>query len=317
MTTNALNQPIIAGTGIFTLDVIPQPSDDTFLLFAGGSAVNVLTMLHEKAWKAYPIGRIGNDQAGKYFIRDLKSFEINMAYIYQRRSDSTPVYVLQQCGENHSFVRKCPFCDSPFPHYSAILDSDADAIASTLPEQIDVFYLERVASGVVRLAKKCKKKGALLFFEPNHVDDESMFIDCLKHAEIVKYSEERLDFIKELTDEVNIPLEIETLGKNGLQYRIFAGNQRTNWIHVPPAPAGVFVDSAGAGDWLSAELIEKLGSQGLEGFRLDQEQIQSIFITGQQKAAENCAFPGPRGSMYHEMPIQKGTDFCRFCEEKS
>ena len=317
MTISDLNQPIIAGTGIFTLDVIPKPEEETYHLFAGGSAVNVLAMLHLGGWKAYPIGRIGNDQAGKYFIRDLNSFQINLSYIYQRRNDATPVYVLQQHGENHSFVRECPFCHKAFPHYTAILDSDAEAIAASLPDRIDVFYLERVAPGAVKLAKKCKKKGAILFFEPNRVDDEPLFIECLKQAEIVKYSEERLHFIKELTDEINIPLEIETLSKDGLQFRIFDGTNRTDWIHMPPYQPEVFIDSAGAGDWLSSVLIENVGAEGAAGFRIEMDRIRTILLTGQQKASENCAFAGPRGLMYQEISAQEGTDFCRFCDEPS
>ena len=64
----------------------------------------------------------------------------------------------------------------------------------------------------------------------------------------------RISDYKDKFQKTNITLEIITLGEEGLDYRFKNGK----WIHSEPINIDGLIDSAGAGDWCSAGIIEKL-----------------------------------------------------------
>ncbi|MDX9755034.1 MAG: PfkB family carbohydrate kinase, partial [bacterium] len=188
--------PRITGTGLFTLDAVPIPGSPQYRLFAGGSSINVLTILATEGWDAYPVGCIGRDRASAYFMQDLSRFGLNLDFILQKTESAMPVYVQISHAESHQFVRQCPACGAEFSHYDAISEAEAEAITAALPGPFDWVYLERVAPGALHFAKRCKAKGARLYFEPNRIDNEALFLECLRFADVFKYSHERYEMME-------------------------------------------------------------------------------------------------------------------------
>jgi fructokinase len=84
-----------------------------------------------------------------------------------------------------------------------------------------------------------------------------------------------------------------------LRFRCKLPGVAPGWHHLDAKPAEHLIDSAGAGDWLSAGLIYALCTGGYRKFsQTTQEKLLNGLALGQALASWNCGFPGARGGMY-------------------
>jgi fructokinase len=295
------SKPICCGTGLVALDFVIDDINHTAPnLWAGGSCGNVLIILSYLGWDSYPISRFKNDYASSELIRDMTKWNVKTKLISQSSDGSTPIIIERVIKSRngtpiHKFEWFCPDCGLRLPKYSALLLKDVKNIEQNLPMS-NVYYFDRVSSSTLELAEFYKKKGALIFFEPSSIGQIDKFNKSLQVADIVKYSNERLKDAHKFTDNTHIPLEIVTLGSEGLRYRI---NSNTTWKLMPPYPVKNLKDTAGAGDWCSAGIIHILGRSDKSAFRkLNNNKIVTALEFGQALASLNCNFIGARGVMY-------------------
>ncbi len=309
------NQPFTAVvTGLICLDAIQQ-SDDSYKLFTGGTCINVLTILKTYGWNVIPIGRIGNDQAGEFVFNDLNFLNIDTRYISRENDIFTPIYIEIISEEGHCFQHKCPNCSQKFADFIPISKDRMYEITNVMPARINVGYIDRVSEASILLAQECKKRGALIYFEPNRPGERALFHQCLELADIVKYSGEKMACERETIAKYSIPIEIVTWGHKGLQFRISNSEQKSDWNRIPAVACSNFVDAAGSGDWLSAHFIHQISEKrvNIENL-LQSDTLYPLLQQAQQVASENCRFEGARGSMYKPEDIQKGSGFCPYCE---
>ncbi len=298
-------RPTCVGAGLVALDVvIGSDSKSQGTLWAGGSCANALTILSYLGWTSYPVARIGADYAARVVVDDLQKWKVRTDFVFCEQETNTPIVIerirVNQRGiPRHHFEWSCPNCQTLLPKYKSIQAKLAKVIAEKLP-QANVFYFDRIASSVLELARKSKASGALVFFEPSAIKNKAIFSECLSIADIVKYSHERLGSIQELTQSASIPLEIETLGKEGLRYRLCTKGARSRrWHFMEAFPVERPRDFVGSGDWTSAGIIHRLGHSGRSG--LDSAKARDIndaLRFGQALAAFNCYYEGARGGMY-------------------
>src|ERR1700694_3076246 len=150
-----------------------------------------------------------------------------------------------------------------------------------------VFYFDRTNAANLRLARHYAEYGAAIFFEPQ--SKAGMFAEALEIATIVKFSAAYFPDPEWIAPKAQ--LEVRTEGKKGLRYRL--GDKEG---HLRAYGAKV-VDSAGAGDWLSAGLIAAL----YEGEFVALERaskLEAAMKYGQALAALNCEYKGARGMGY-------------------
>jgi fructokinase len=299
-------KPTCIGTGLVALDVVINGNPDLPpMLRAGGSCGNVLTILSYLGWKSYPFARLRDDVAAVEVLQDMGKWGVKTRLISRNGTGSTPI-IVERIGTNqrgvpwHRFEWVCPNCGSWLPKHKAVLAKDVKRDGKRLPRS-QVFYFDRVAPGSLELAKIYKKRDAFIFFEPSAIKNKECFLECLRVADIVKYSHERLGHTAELMDKVPIPLEIETLGADGLRYRLGSEGKRIRrWKIMHGYPVNDLKDAAGAGDWCSAGIIHLLGTKGKKGFKkASSKQIDNALSFGQALAALNCYYEGARGSMYN------------------
>ena len=160
-----------------------------------------------------------------------------------------------------------------------------------------VFFADRVSRGVITLAQSLRERGALIVFEPSGVSDPSQFTEMLALTHVLKYSQERLP---DLEASVEVPLVIETMGRGGLRYksRLSAAKSK-GWVRCEPYKLNRYVDTAGAGDWCTAGILNVLGRHGAKAFnQIGTTKLLSAISFGQALAAWNCGFHGARGGMY-------------------
>ena len=302
-------QPSVLGTGLLALDVVMghQAGHKGVVprLFAGGTCGNVLAILAYLGWRAYPIARLNGDPASEYVLQDLRRWQINLDFVSCGRTCSTPV-VIEQIGRDHTgqgyhrFSFRCPCCGAWLPTYRAVL---ASAIGRIVPkiEDAKVFFFDRASRGALTMAQACASRGALIVFELAANYEARLLEEAVQCAHILKSSDERFEEVSAFHTGHGPLLEIQTRGREGLYFRSRLRSLSTReWQHLEAYDVAHVTDAAGAGDWCAAVVIEKLGRNGLKGFKTaSNSAIVDALRYGQAAAAWNCAFEGARGGMEH------------------
>lgn len=297
--------PVCIGTGFIALDIVVNKDDVKAApkLWTGGSCGNVLTILSYLGWTSYPIARLGKDVAAKSIRQDLKQFRVKLDFIDNDPQSSTPVIIEQifigsKGTPKHRFQLECPSCGFGLPRYKAILVKKVSELLNKTPVA-STFYFDRVSPASLRLANAFRSKGSLIVFEPSSIGNEKLFQKAVETSHILKYSSERLGHIDILSHEESLFLQVETLGSEGLQYRLRNKQASNRWSRIPAFNISDIKDAAGSGDWCTAGMIHLLGRNGTTGLEnILEEDVVNALNFGQALAALNCGFEGARGGMY-------------------
>ena len=304
------NSPVVFGTGLIALDIILSAyGGRPPLLAAGGTCGNVLAVLSFLGWDAFPIARLSDDVASETVTADLKSVGVHLEFARQAPSAPTPI-ILQRNDRTregkprHRFSVACPACGAWYPSFRAVTIEGAESVIETVGDVLHsgfaprVFFFDRVSRGALQLAHWFAEVGALVVFEPIGVGDPKLFAEALSLAHIVKYSNERLHESAVSPPRRNRPLlEIQTLGDAGLRYRS-ERNARSTWVHLKSIASSAIVDTAGAGDWLTAAFLCAVGADGVGGFTaLSPRDIRDALHISQAAASVACEHEGARGAM--------------------
>ncbi len=294
----------ILGAGLVALDVILNGAPTTpAKLCAGGSCGNVLTILSFLGWSSKPIARLSNNDATKNLFEDFKQFTVNTSLVTKSDDGKTPIIIhriLKDKDGNfqHKFEFKIPGTNIWLPMYKPVLANYVDTIVDKQPK-CEVFYFDRVSRSTIELARHYSENGALIVFEPSSLKDDKQTLECLELAHIIKFSNDRINNYSDLFPSANALLEIRTLGKDGLEYRLKSSNDK-HWKKIPSYKFENIKDSAGAGDWCTAGIINEIGYQGLTSFsKATEDQIENALKVGQALGGLNCMFDGARGLMYN------------------
>jgi sugar/nucleoside kinase (ribokinase family) len=282
----------VLGSGFIAIDIV-QGQDDLFAA-TGGSCGNVLLALAWLGWTSMPVARLGCDMAGEFVAEEMKSAGVKLDFLQRSEAVPTPV-VIQQFVESsngsrrHRFSLVCPECGAWLPRYRSIVLTHArEAMQGKVPK---AFYFDRTSPSTVAMAEWAKKSGAVVFFEPSSIGDDSLFVRAVDACDILKFSNERFSGDSELSRAQGPSLVVRTMGANGLQAR-----WKGRWSSFEPFVAPRIVDAAGAGDWCSVALLHLLAQEGAQGFRTARKaEVERALRLGQALAALSCGFEGARG----------------------
>ncbi len=292
------------GAGLLALDVILNGHPDSpAYLTAGGSCGNVLAVLSFLGFNSNPIARLANDKAAKEIVKDLALWKVNSEFITKTEDGSTPIIIHRILKDKlgkpkHRFEFKDPESKAWLPQYKPLLASSVRDL--DIPRNPSVFYFDRASRATIDLAERFKNDGALVFFEPPSMTDMRLFQQAAEVADVIKFSSDRINNFDQIFPEAVAPLEVRTLGIDGLEFRS-KHLRRTAWEKVTsiPLPQDLVVDSAGAGDWCSAGIILTLLSYKFDSMSdLTRSQLVNALNVGQSYSAVNICFIGARGAMY-------------------
>jgi fructokinase len=297
--------PIAIGTGLVALDVVVTDREGVApRIWAGGTCGNVLAILAYLGWRTYPAATLGDDAAADHIFADLKTWNVDTRYLRRSSSRHTPVVVERIRTRNltkprHRWVWTCPACGAWLPGYQAVLSRDAREMATTLPVP-SVFFFDRLSRGALDLAAASARAGALIAFEPSGIRDEGLFREAIALSDVVKYSHQRLGSLPDLTRHATKLVEIQTLGDEGLRYRVHGSGKRNDrWREMGAYAVQPLRDTAGAGDWCTAGLLHQLAKSGAKALTTaTRNEIEEGLRFGQALAAIACRYEGARGSMY-------------------
>lgn len=297
--------PLIVGTGLVALDVVFRgTAQEPVRRTVGGTCGNVLSILRYLGWKAVPLARLGDDRARALVVEDLKVWGVDTSFLSLEPERPTPIVVerlVRDAAGNavHRFSWTCPCCGAWLPKYAPVNVGSVAEIAEELPAPT-VFFFDRPSRGALKLAEAYRDTNTLIVFEPSAKGDADAFAPALALADVVKYSDQRFATLPKHQPK-NGRLEIQTLGAQGLRFRVSEARKVGVWQKQPALRSSVVVDSAGAGDWSTAGLLKRIAVGGREGFAtLTNDEIAAALRYGQALASWNCQFEGARGGMYEQ-----------------
>lgn len=284
------------GSGLVTLDIIFRADSGEPEFMAGGSCGNVLTILSYLGWKSLPVIRLGCDIEGDRIIEDMGMWGVQDRFIERDDRIASPRIIQRTyAGKNprHTFSLRCVH-GKRLPYVRPFRLSSLRRIEDGIPTA-HVFYFDRATPSSLEIARRQKRLGALIVFEPPRLRDEKNFRTCVEISDILKHCG---DAEPEDYGCVNPPLEIQTRGRKGLRYRTANMLPRTEWTYLPAFDVCGLVDAAGAGDWLTAGLIHMLVRNNTWQ-NITIEILRDSLLFGQSLATLNCLCSGARGLMYH------------------
>ena len=292
------NTNICVGAGLISLDVLIRDGERLPVsYYVGGTCGNVMMILAHMGWNAYPIARLDGTKDTARLLADMKKNSVHTDYI-STSDGKTPVIVqrnfINKDGvPTHRFESRNNMGRFYLDFKSLTLKQANDVIARIdfVPQ---VFFFDRVSPAILRLAHAFKEKGSVVFFEPSSRGGDVMtFNICVEVADVVKFSDQRIKDYHQF-DDVKDKLFIQTQGAQGLTYRLNSG-----WTHLEPMLNDNVIDTAGAGDWTAAALINELykDKETQEIFHFTPAAITEALNAAQRIGAQSCSYEGARGMM--------------------
>lgn len=281
----------VLATGFVALDVISTPKASGPTAEVGGSCANVACALAALGTSVGIIARVGMDPDGEHVTRELAAKSIDTTSVRRDPAIRTPrILHLIGNGSDHRFLRVDPATGRTLPRWSAIEPEDVQAcMRAFAPPR--VLYFDRISETILRLAEWVRAAGGLVFFEPSSVKDPELFAAAIGLADVVKFSDERLGGGP--CSSAAVPLVVRTLGASGVAYRHHDGQRAGDWSHMSAPAARYVVDSAGAGDLVTAALVHRLTARAAALH--DPAETADALALGQSVAARNCAYYGAQG----------------------
>jgi fructokinase len=297
-----VGRPWIISSGFSTVDTLVEHGHVSAA--PGGTAVNVARALRAQGWRSDVVGTVGTDPTGQFLRRELGISGVGVSNLVEDSRWITPVIVQERRGGDHHWRFTCPTCGAKFAKHRPTSPSRAAAIASLVGTP-DVFFFDRSSLFTLALAEIWAAQGALIFFEPAGLGRPHLFDRAVAVAQVVKFSAERL-----ASFESHLPakgtLLVETLGAQGMRFRLPTG---TVWHCNGSNPVQNMVDSAGAGDWATAGLLDGLfdAEGSLAGFSL--RKVNHAIAEAQRLGALACEWQGAYPEGFVPVP---GNDFESF-----
>ena len=313
-----MNKTVI-GSGVYVLDAIvvrdypawPQPrpfTDRTVLEEVGGTCGNVMCMLSWLGWKAMPEVSLDDSPEGEKIASDLARYGCDCRYVTNTPEGGT---TLLRCTHkkdadgNHtiSFRAGAPG-GSRFPkHHFLRARDEAPAFLAGLEEVPGVYFFDAPAAGHRLIARTLRERGTLVYFEPSAIET-SADLDAVAASDIVKFSGTHVTDLS-FTDRFPDKLFIQTLGADGLRYRLRGGR----WVAVPPEQCRDVVDWEGAGDWTSSAFLTQLAAMDIPLSELDEYDVRNCLEAAQTVAAQSVCFLSSKGLIHEAVKMESGEPY--------
>ena len=291
------NINICFGAGLISLDVLIRDGANLPVsYYVGGTCGNVMMILSYMGWDAYPIARLDGTKDTTRLLADMKTHGVHTDFV-TTKDGKTPVIV------QRNFINKDGVPTHKFESrngkghfyldFRSLTVKQADAVLGQLNFIPKVFFFDRVAPAILKLARSFKEKGSIIFFEPSSKGNVDLFNQCVEVTDIVKFADQRIKDINQF-DKIDGKLCIQTQGEKGLSFRF-----NSEWQHLDPVVNHNVVDTAGAGDWTAAALISNL-YKDKELRQIDEFSQEDIIIAlneAQAVGAKSCSYEGARGMM--------------------
>ncbi|MBR5520418.1 MAG: carbohydrate kinase [Oscillospiraceae bacterium] len=282
----------ITALGEVLIDFSPVTTDSagypTMKANPGGAPMNFLAAVVKYGHSGSMIGKVGNDAFGHLLLNTLNDCGIDTTgMVTDDNSFTTLAFVtLDDKGDRRfSFARK-PGADTQLKY---------EEINLPLIENSDVFHFGTLSlthqpakNATIKAVELAKEKGLIISYDPNlrlslwdSADSAKQAILLgMKYADIVKISDEEVDFLwgcgceegaEKILSEYGPQLVYVTLGRNGCYY---ATKEHKGYITNPQGIKPV--DTTGAGDIFGGSAMSQMLKTGKKPARLTRNELEAI-----------------------------------------
>ena len=257
----------------------------------GGAPANVATAVSKFGLRSAFLGMVGNDIFGKFLCETLKSNDVEVKGLrFSDQYKTTLAFVeLNETGDRSFSFYRNPGADMMYSED----DIDYDIISDSKIFHFGSLSLtnDTVKAATEKAVRFAKDNGKIISFDPNlrpllwdnllHAKEE--IINMIKYADILKISQEEMEFITQKKSLIEASSELMnygttliliTLGENGCFYRCkdFSG--------LLSAYDTKIVDTTGAGDAFQGGFIYKLSKCGKKLNELEKGEIEEMVDFG-------------------------------------
>lgn len=276
----------------------------TMAAHPGGAPANFLAALAKFGAKTAMIGKVGTDAFGKLLLGTLEKAGISIQGMIQAEDVFTTLAFVtldEQGDREFSFSRK-PGADT------CITFREMDL---TLVDKAKVFHFgtlsltdEPARSATYQAVAYAKKQGKLITYDPNLrkplwkslEEAREQMLWGLAQADVVKISDEEVDFLFSMTPEegaehifrnYGVKLVLVTCGADGCYFQnaVTAGK-------VPALQNIKVVDTTGAGDIFGGSAVWMLLKLGISPEELNEEQLTEMVTFACAAAGLSTTRPG-------------------------
>lgn len=289
---------IALGAGLISLDILIHDGQHIPVsYYVGGTCGNVMMILAHMGWESYPIARLDGTKDTDRVLADMVKHAVHTDFV-STNDGKVPVivqrnFITKDGTPTHKFESRNNMGRFHLD-FKSLTIKQADAVIERIDFVPKVFFFDRVSPAILKLATNFKEKGTTVFFEPSsRGSDVKRFYQCVEIADIIKFSDQRIKDVKQF-ESYDGKLFIQTRGAKGLIYRL-----DSDWIHLASILNEFVVDTAGAGDWTAAALINNLFKNKvvLEISSLLKSDLETALNEAQKVGAESCSYAGARGMM--------------------
>ncbi|AJD92433.1 fructokinase [Jeotgalibacillus malaysiensis] len=259
----------VISLGEALIDFIPtDETNDYYYKSPGGAPANVAVGVARLGLPSYFAGKVGEDVLGRFLARTLHDYGVNTDHLHFDQEHRTgAVFVTLDNGE-----RSFDFYIDP----SADRFLKADELDPALFEEAKILHFGSISmisepskTATKKAVELAREKGMMISYDPNlrmslwpnEEEARRTISSMLDQADVVKISEEELEFLTgtediqkgaEVLKQFGIPLLLITMGAEGSW--VFT---QTETRHVPAEKVQV-VDTTGAGDAFVSGMLYSL-----------------------------------------------------------
>lgn len=286
----------VTALGELLIDLTPddssQPGKVVFERNPGGAPANVLAGLAKLGKKTCFIGKVGDDPFGHYLKQVLHTTNISCEGLsFAHKANTTLAFVhLDESGDRSFSFYRNPGADTELTEE----DINENIVAQTKIFHFGSLSLtnEPAASTTLKTVQLAKELRKVVSYDPNLrallwedlMHAKKMIIEGLKYANLLKLSEEELEFItgqtdlevgtKQLVEQYDTELIFVTLGAEGCYYRKGLDTGKINSFKVTP------VDTTGAGDGFFSGVLYKFLEKDKSVADLNNEDLEDMILFG-------------------------------------
>lgn len=294
---------ICIGTGLISLDILIRRGEEQAVSYrVGGTCGNVMMILAYMGWDSYPVARLNGSENSQTMLEEMAIYGVHTNYISTKDDGATPIIVQHNIVDKDGKpTHKFEFRGNKggfFLDYKPVTKKEAIKVITSLDFEPAVFFFDRVNPATIAMSEYFKKRQILVYFEPSSLRGNWTQIEkCIINSDIVKFANQRLPEVA-FTEKYNDKLFIQTLGCDGLQFKLFD----RDWEKIPAILNRNIVDTSGAGDWTTATFLDEMLNNNITGIHnLTRTMVKKLLVEAQKKGSESCSYEGARGMMFNKV----------------
>ena len=262
----------------------------------GNTCGNVACMLAYLGVQTFPIAHLDLSEQGLKIKEDLQQYGADVRFVENSDKGGTTLlrctHKRDKTTGEHTVSFRATSPGSRFPKRRFLRARDeAPSFMENLNFTPDIFFFDAAEAGLRYLAGELRKRGTLVYFEPESDADKNKFLKAVEVSDIVKFSHEKvrdISFMTQYTDK----LFIRTLSADGLEFNL----RGQGWVKVNSVPNDNVVDWEGAGDWTTSQFIACLCERDiLSVAQMSVDSVRKCLEVACEVASQSVSFLGSKG----------------------